>query len=227
MDAREDLTRLVDAFCGAGTQRIERTAARTVDGGEPKDVDRRAAVAPKLEPALLCGDAAPAALTGRQQSGGFVDPTAAAIAINPGRRQIAELGKLSCQGPDIAAVLGEHQVARGIGRNRDQQMGRPVQRGRIDRPVAIEQNGRKAGLAQQSLSFGNTAGAGHDPPRRGEPTSERQRGVTQAEAEEMRPAHDGFITGMQPSSPSLTARETRRGHLAVRRMLTSFPDGDS
>src|SRR6516165_11629181 len=106
-------------------------------------------------------------------------------------------------------------------------MGRPVQRGRIDRPFAIEQNGRKAELAPPSLPFGSTAGAGHHPPRRGEPSSERQRGVTQAEAEEMRPVHDGFVTGMPPSSPSLTARETGSGHLAARRMFNSFPDGDS
>src|SRR6516162_1703268 len=226
VDAREDLTRLVDAFCGAGTQRIERAAARTVDGGEPKDVDRRAAVAPKLEPALLCGEAAPAALTGRQQSGGFVDPTAAAIAIDPGRRQIAEPGKPG-QCRNITAVQGEHRVACGIGWNRDEEMGNPVQRGRIDRPLAIEQDGGEAGLAQKSLSFGTAAGAGHHPPQRDKLTAERQRAVTRAEAEEMRPAHDGSVIGMAPSRPSLAARETQSGNLAARRMLNSFPDGDS
>src|SRR6202011_2417400 len=79
MDAREDLTRLVDAFGRARAQGGESTAAGTVNAGEPEDMDRHAAVMPQADPALLGGDTPAAALTGRQQSGGLVDPAAAAI----------------------------------------------------------------------------------------------------------------------------------------------------
>src|SRR6516165_11032956 len=93
MDPRKDLARLVDASCGAGAQSIQRAAAGAVDCGEPEDVDRDTTTTPKLEPALLGGDAAAAALAGRQQRGGFVDPPAAAVAIDRGRRQITEPGQ--------------------------------------------------------------------------------------------------------------------------------------
>ena len=126
MDARKDVTRLVDAFCRAGTQRIERAAAGAVNPGEAEDVDRHAAVAPQLEPTLFCGDAPAAALAGRQQLSGLVNPAAAAIAIDPGRRQIAEPAQPRHRS-NVIAVSVEHRVADRIGGHRDEKMGDPAQ----------------------------------------------------------------------------------------------------
>ena len=66
MDAREDLARLVDAFGGAGAQCVEGAAPGAVNRSKADYVNRHATITPKVEPALLGGDPAPAALAGRQ-----------------------------------------------------------------------------------------------------------------------------------------------------------------
>src|SRR5215472_2851244 len=98
------------------------------------------------------------------------------------------------------AVHGKRRIAQSIGRSRDKDMGDPPQCSLIDRPLAVEENGGKTGHAQQILSFGASAGAGHRPVGGGEPTAERQRAVTQAETEEMRSAHDGCRTAAGSAS---------------------------
>src|ERR1700730_15472750 len=201
MDAREDLTRLVDAFGRAGAQCVESAAAGTIDAGEPEDVDRHAAVMPEAEPTLFRGNATAAALAGWQQLGGFVDPAAAEIAIDPRRRQIGEPRK-SRQCRDVVAVPCEHGVACSIGGNRDEEMGDPIEHPRVDGLLAVEESGGKARLPQHGCLLGAAAGAGYHPPRRDETAGERQRAVAKAEAEEMRPGHEGCRTGVAAGSAS-------------------------
>jgi hypothetical protein len=102
-------------------------------------VDRHTAVSPQTEPALLGGDPPAAACAGRPQFCGFVDPSATAIAIDTGCRQIAEPGKLRhCR--DVVGMAGEHRVAQGIGRHRNQGMGRTVQGLNFDGPITSKEN---------------------------------------------------------------------------------------
>src|SRR6516162_4884676 len=100
------------------------------------------------------------------------------------------------------AVHGKHRIARGIRRHRDEHMGDPPQRSLIDWPVAVEQDRRKAGLAQQILAFDTSAGSGNRPARRNELTAKCQRAVAQAETKEMRLPHDGRRTGTTAGSAS-------------------------
>ena len=67
MDAREDLARLLDAFGLAAPHRVERTASRPVDAGEPEEMNRQAVELPEREPGRFGGDAAAAALAARAQ----------------------------------------------------------------------------------------------------------------------------------------------------------------
>src|SRR6516162_8030285 len=100
MNSREDLARLVDPLRRATAQRIKGTAATAVNAGEPEDVDRHAVVAPEVEPTLLGGDAA-----------------SAALAVNTGCREIADPGEAGdCH--NVAAVGCEHRVASCAGRHR-------------------------------------------------------------------------------------------------------------
>src|SRR5262249_12819108 len=177
MDARENVAWLADAPRGAGAQCVESAAAGTVDRSEAEYVDRQAAIMPKIEPALFGGNPTPTALAGWPKRGGFGYPAAATIAIHSGRRQIAQPSKRR-QPRDIAGVAVEHWVARGIGGNRNEQMSNPGERVRVDRAVAIEENSREAGLAQQSLPFRAAAGTDHRPPRGRGACGERPRAVT-------------------------------------------------
>src|SRR5204862_7395748 len=113
VDARENLARPVDAFCGAGAQRVEQAAARAVDAGEAEDVYRHAVPLPQIEPALLGDDAAPAALAARVQFRILVHPATAAVAINAGGGEIAEpleAGPVHETG-NVVAMGAEHRIA--------------------------------------------------------------------------------------------------------------------
>src|SRR6266851_8735116 len=99
-------------------------------------------------------------------------------------------------------MQGENRFARGIGRDRDEEMRHPMKRRRVNRAVAVEENGGVARITQRSRFLGAAAGAGHEPFRRREPVSEGQRGITEAEAEEMRAGHDSCLAGAGDGSAS-------------------------
>src|SRR5436190_15819383 len=101
MNARERLPRLVDAPCGAGTQRVERAAPRAVNPGEAEHLHRDAATAPQIEPSGFGGNATPTPHAARLQRRALVHPAAVAIAVDAGGRKITE----PCQAADRGDVL--------------------------------------------------------------------------------------------------------------------------
>src|SRR5215470_14919131 len=99
MDPAEHLPGLDHAPRRSLPQPAQRVAARTVDPREAEDMYRQAGSAMERQPALLGRDPAAAALAGRRERARFVDPTALAVAIHAGRREIAD--------PACAARPGE------------------------------------------------------------------------------------------------------------------------
>src|ERR1700736_19086 len=97
---------------------------------------------------------------------------------------------------------GEHGVASGIGGNRDEKMGNPIERHRVDGLLAVEESGGKARVPQCSRFLGAAAGAGHHPSRRYEMAGQAQRAVAKAKEEERRAGHEGCRTGVAAGSAS-------------------------
>ena len=114
-------------FAVPARERFEGAAAGAVNAGEAEDVHRHAAAAPEIEPARFGGDPPAAALAARRQLGSLVDPAAAAVAVDTGRRKIAQPTETFDTG-DVLTMQREHGVAGGIGRNRHEEMRDPVQR---------------------------------------------------------------------------------------------------
>src|SRR4051812_23519069 len=137
MNAREHLSRLVDALGRAGAQRIKGAPARPVDPGEPKDVHRRAMLPAEIEPARFGRNAPLAPLAGGAQLRSLIHQIAAAVAVNTGRRQIAEPAQLRQRGY-VVMVPVEHRIALRIRRHRDQDVSYAGESLGIERVLAIE-----------------------------------------------------------------------------------------
>src|SRR5271170_2818110 len=206
MDARKDLAGLIDPARGPGAQCVKRAAARAVDGGEPKYVNRQAAVAPKLEPALLGLDPAPAALAARLERRCLVDPPSAAIAIDAGCRQIAEPSEPG-QRADVAPMGVENRVAASVGRDGHQHTRDPIYRPGRQRAVAIKRLDGKASAPELGRLFVSAAGAAYDPALGGDKPRQCARAVAEAKAEQVRRSrvHDGCSTAASGSASSVSA----------------------
>src|ERR1700757_2389803 len=114
MDARKDLGAGVDAFGGAGAQRIKRAAPGAVDAGESEDMDRDTMLPPESEPGGFCRDACCAARTGRPQFRTLVDPAAVARAVDTGRGEIAKPSEFF-ESRDLVGVHIERRIAGCVG----------------------------------------------------------------------------------------------------------------
>src|SRR5689334_8655065 len=179
----------------ARAQRIEWAAAGAANAGETKDVHRNSAVEPETLPGGFGGDAPRAALAGRLQCRGFVDPPAAAVPVDAGGREIAEPGEVWDRG-DVVAMAVEDRVAHFVRGHGHQDMRDVGEDGGIERVVAIEAQravlpiggDRKIRLA--SARAGNT-------PRRPELVRQRLRVVAEAEAQQMA-AHGARFSAATP-----------------------------
>src|SRR5437867_392054 len=110
-------------------------------------------------------------------SGAAGDPAAAAMAVDAGRRQVAEPGEAGQRG-DVAAMPVEHRVAAPVGRDRNQDMADPGQGRRRERMAALEAMSRGAGLAR---------GARDEPAVPGQPRGKHARRIAQPEAQQTAP----------------------------------------
>ena len=96
MDAAEYLARFDDPARGAGADLGEGAASGAVDAREAEDVERQACCCREGLPGGFGLDAELASAGGGGERGGFVDPAAIAIAIDPCCGEIAdplELGR--------------------------------------------------------------------------------------------------------------------------------------
>jgi len=183
MGAAEHLARLDDALGRAGSHRIDGRAAGPVDAGKAEDGHRRA---------ILCGQAQPAAFGLGAAHGSWdvgvdgrvlVHPAAVAIAIDAGRRQVADPGEVG-QRLQVLAVVAQHRVALVVGRRRDQDVGDALQGlGRQGRGAVIDPGG-EAGFAQGGDALGRAAGAPDLPPLVPEAVGEDAGREAEAEAEQ-------------------------------------------
>lgn len=142
MDAAEDLSLAGDDPRPAGAQRIEGAPARPVDAGEPKDMQGQPSPLPERPPALLGREPATSPLRCRRGRCRLIDEGAAMIAIDPGRREIAEPGDIgSCR--QRLPMRAQNGIALRIGRYREKDMARRC-KGGLPRP--IERAARSIGM---------------------------------------------------------------------------------
>src|SRR5262245_45563427 len=90
MDAREELSRLVDAACGTRLHLVDGAATRSVDSGQAENVDRRTGIEANRLPGALGRQPFDAARLSRPRWRVLVDPLASMIAIDSRGREIAQ-----------------------------------------------------------------------------------------------------------------------------------------
>ena len=105
---------LVDAPRLAAQHLLDGAAAGTVDAGETEDVHRQAVPFEQVEPAAFRLDAPPAAFGGGAKRRRLVDQRSAGIAVDAGRREIADPAQPRRR-RDAAAVPVEHRIAHRSG----------------------------------------------------------------------------------------------------------------
>ncbi len=114
VDAREQVTGLVDAPRLAGAHRVERAAPGAVDAGQAEDVHRHAGGAPQVQPAAFGRGAAAAVFRRRVDGGALVHRSAARVPVDAGAGQVSGPGQ-PLHRRDGAGVAGEHGIAFRVG----------------------------------------------------------------------------------------------------------------
>src|SRR6185437_118498 len=185
VDAREDLPRLVDALGAALAHGLDRVAARPIDAGKAEDMHGKAVAAMKIEPCRLGGDALATARTGRAQCIAFIDPIAAAIAIDARRREIADPAQPR-QRSQIRAMGRKDGIAALAGGHGREEMRRLAEHlpGRGERRLRGEAIGSKARRPKLGAGGVIAAGPGNAPTLGGERPREKAGAVTEPEAEQ-------------------------------------------
>ena len=115
------MTRLVDAVRAAGEQAYKRILSGPIDAAEPQDGDRTIPLAAQRLPCEFGFDARAAARMRRNGRRGFIDPSAAVIAVHAGRREIDDRLQ-AWRRRDVAAEHRKHRIVSLARRGRDQQV---------------------------------------------------------------------------------------------------------
>jgi hypothetical protein len=116
MDAAEHLVAQVDPVDPALANPVDRRSSRTIDSGQPEY--------PRLGVERLpcqIGGGAPASAPAADRRA-LVDPGAAGVAIDPGRRQIADPACIALR--EHRRMADEHRIVFAGGRHRGKNMGR-------------------------------------------------------------------------------------------------------
>ena len=208
MHPGEDLARLDDAPRRAVAHRGELVAPRPVDAGEPKNMDRQAGAFLKHAPFRLGRHPAPPARRHRLERGGLIDPIARPIAIDAGRRQIADPVELPCPRRQHVAMMPEDRIALVVGRDRDKQMADPVKcRGR-NRPGAVKsaEGEAIAGMVRRRHRVGSAVRAGDGEAARRQHLRQRGRDIAKPEAEELQPPLRHSARTASSASPARNVR---------------------
>src|ERR1700704_1837138 len=98
---------------------------------------RHLAFALQSKPGVFGGNPAPAARAGRPQLRMLVHPTAVAIAIDAGRREITEPGKVRDR-RDVVAMAVEYRIAGLVRRYRDQDVRDAGEHRPVKGAIAVE-----------------------------------------------------------------------------------------
>ena len=130
MNPGEHLSRLDDAPRGSVAEPVEHVPAGTVDAGKAENVNRHPVRPAEGKPRALGGETPLGAFLAGPGRVVLVHPTAAPVSVDARRREVAD--PLDAGEPaDHAGHGGQHRVAAGLRRGRDQYVGRAVEEPRI------------------------------------------------------------------------------------------------
>jgi len=179
MDARKHLPWFGDPPGGSGREIDECVAPGPVDSREAEHVDRQR----QPQPRRFGHHTARTALAGRLERARLVDPTAVAVAVHSGGREIPRPAPLAGACGKVAGMSDQHGIARGIGRDRTQQMAGALQRGmRIDQRKDVRGNSLARKKSELRVIAHRT---GHTPALCKKTARQHKCAVAEAEAEQV------------------------------------------